>query len=154
MYSIYYVPLTDTNYWTQNHSHPIMDTLAYLCCSSFSLAACTSLDSWWVRRESWLKDRFNLFSRFPLQSDVGGRTVIRLLDKSRMVRCARSVMLREISVTWLCERKRRSSDCIHVLAAPIGRSVSLLLDTSRWTYTRGGGHEDRWNKRIIIRNKY
>ncbi len=54
-----------------------------------------------------------------------------------MVKWVNSVMFREISVILLCDRKRRSSDCIHVLAAPIGRSTSLLLDTSRWTCAVG-----------------
>ncbi len=48
-----------------------------------------------------------------------------------MVRWVNSVMFRDMSDMLLWERKRRSSDCIHVLAAPIGRSTSLLLDTSR-----------------------
>jgi hypothetical protein len=50
---------------------------------------------------NWLKDRFNLFNRFPDQKEVGGRLLILLWERSRVVRWDSSVMFCDTSAMLL-----------------------------------------------------
>ena len=66
------------------------------------LPLAAALDSGkWVNMFNWLKDRFNLFNRFPDQNDVGGRFLILLCERSRVVRWDNSVMFCDTSTIWL-----------------------------------------------------
>ena len=55
----------------------------------------------WVNMFNWLNDRFNLFNRFPDQYDVGGRLLILLCERSRVVRWESSVMFCDTSMMLL-----------------------------------------------------
>ena len=55
----------------------------------------------WVNMFNWLKDRLNLFNLFPDQKEVGGRLLILLWERSRVVRCDSSVMFCDTSTMLL-----------------------------------------------------